>query len=261
MFELPEIEVIKNELSMLEGLKVVFNTCFDNLGGQLIDRVDRLGLYICMHFDNKVLLIKPRGSGIYAIESGIEPIDTELCHWLIHLNNGMQLRYLDANSSPNIWIKDSMSECIKIAGVKSLNDPFNINYESFILRCRQYDDKSIRQVLINNEVICGVGKMYSLEACYEAFMNPNNLVRDLTDKQLINILICLRRILNNSISNYGINLYNFKGKDAKKKLNKTILKAYRQYICNRCNIPIIRGKSNTYYCELCQRILGGNKSD
>jgi formamidopyrimidine-DNA glycosylase len=265
MFELPEVEVIRRDITNIEYRKIAFNNMlnssifyyeeFHDLSGLTIESVERYGLYLIIKIGENALLIKPRKTGKFILENGTEMIP-ELCHWIIQLNNSIQLRYVDTNSYPNIRAL-SYESCVEYINTMYGPEPFDIKEESFILNARQYPNDTIRKVLMNDKVIFGVGAIYSLESCYEAFIHPLTLIKNLTDKQLINIIMCARRVLNNAIKNGGIFKLNYTGNKGKDKINNTFLKVFRQYKCNRCNINITNMKGNTYFCEGCQRLLEG----
>jgi formamidopyrimidine-DNA glycosylase len=270
MPELPEIETIKRDLIRIEGLKVAFNQVFNDvvfktdfykLDGLFIDRIERYGKYLIIKFEKSALLIHLGMSGQLFLDSG-ETILPKHCHWLIQLSNREQLRYVDTRRFGKIWHM-SYKECRDYVETKLGPEPFDITGESFILRIRdnKYLNREIKAVLLEQKLIAGIGNIYASEICYEAFIHPKTLVKNLTDNHLINLHMCINRVLNKAIKNQGTTISDYRTGKGKKGNNQTFLKAYKQKECKRCNGKEITKekleKRMTYFCNECQRLIGG----
>ncbi len=110
-----------------------------------------------------------------------------------------------------------------------------------VFRRKKDQNKTIKEVLMDQEVIAGVGNIYATETLWLSQINPTRLLKDMSDIQLRTLSIDLKQIIRNAIQNnlkYG-----------------SYLNIYRKDICNRCNSPAknikIKGRS-TYYCSACQ---------
>lgn len=268
MPELPEIETIVRDLKSIEGQKVIFNklindrvfrTSFYKLDGLVIEKIERYGKYIVIKFEKSALLIHLGMSGQLFLEEGSHLIQ-EHCHWLIQLEDGWQLRYIDTRRFGKIW-HQSYEDCINYIQSKIGPEPWQLEVKSFILRIKQnkYLEKTIKEVLLDQKLIAGIGNIYASEILYEAYIHPKTLVKYLNDKQIENILYCTRRVLEKAIKNKGTTISDFKTGKGDKGNNQSFLKVYKQSICGRDGDKIIKeniANRSTFFCNTCQRLLG-----
>jgi formamidopyrimidine-DNA glycosylase len=278
MPELPEVETITRDLKRIEGTKIIFNRLIDDtvfktpfykMNGLIIERIERFGKYIIIKCDKHALLIHLAMTGQLFIDKG----DVQLpkhCHWLIQLDNQEQLRYVDIRRFGKIWHM-SYDECIHYVQSKTGPEIWDVSAESFILLTKQpkYKKRILKDLLLDQKYIAGIGNIYASEICYEAFLNPNKLIQELTDKQIENIYYCIKRVLEKAIKNKGTTISDYRTTDNSKGNNQNFLKAYKQTNCLRCEaaaskalgpndleFKIVKEKIKnrmTYYCEECQR--------
>jgi formamidopyrimidine-DNA glycosylase len=276
MPELPEIETIVRDLKHIEGQKVIFNRLIDNvnfrtpfykLDGKIIDRIERFGKYIIIKFDNTALLIHLAMTGQLILDKG-DIIVPKHCHWLIQLDDGWQLRFIDTRRFGKVWHKP-YEELIQYVQTKLGPEIWDINDESFLLRTKQpkYKNRILKDLLLEQKYIAGVGNIYASEICHEAFLNPNKLISELTDSNIKNLYYCTKRVLDKAIKNKGTTFSDYRLPNNKKGNNQNFLKVYKQLYCNRCfntdrsreklsDYPLTKEKIKgrmTYYCSYCQK--------
>lgn len=270
MPELPEVETVVRDIKRLIGRKVVFNRLLDDrnfktpfykLDGFVIENIMRYGKYIIIKFNKSALLIHLGMAGKLIIDTG-DVLIPKYCNWLIQLDNGEQIRYIDHRYFGRVHHMTA-TECINYVQARLGPEPWEIDAESFVIRIKQkkYLNKPIKDVLLQQELIAGIGNIYASEICHEAYLHPKNLVKDLTDKQIENILYCSRRVLEKAIKNNGTTFRDYRNAKNQTGNNQNFLKAYKQIDCNRCNEKIIKEKIKgrmTYWCNSCQRLLGGD---
>lgn len=272
MPELPEVEIIVRDIKEIEGCKVIFNKVFEkidsirktpiyNLSGRIIEKVERYGKYILIKFDSSAFLIHLAMSGKLFLDGG-DVLIPKHCHWLIQLDDGRQLRFVDHRHFGNLW-NMSYKECRNYVEARLGPEPFDLSPESFILRIRQnkYLDKDIKTVLLDQHLIAGVGNIYASEACWEAYLNPNRLVRSLNDKELEHYLYAIRKVLKKGIKNMGTTIGDYRNAKNQTGNNQNFLGAYKQTVCRRCTNSITKKKTGdkdptkgraTYWCPNCQ---------
>lgn len=266
MPELPECESIVRDLKLIEGHKVIFNrliddvnfkTPFYNLKDRIIERVERFGKYIIIKFDKTAMIIHLSMAGRIILDKG----DVELpkhCHWLIHLDNGQQIRFIDVRRFGKCWHMP-YKDCINYVQSKLGPEIWDIDEESFLLITRQnkYENRILKDLLLEQKYIAGIGNIYASEICYESFINPKTLIKNLTDKQINHIYFNIKKVLEKAIKNGGTTFKDFRNGNNKKGNNQNFLKAYKQTECNRCpsnkiTKEKIKGRM-TYYCNSCQK--------
>lgn len=266
MPELPEVEVICRDLKCIEGRKVIFNrlidsvnfkTPFYNLSGRVIERIERFGKYIIIKFDKSALLIHLAMTGQLFLDKS-DVLVPKHCHWLIQLDDKEQLRYVDIRRFGKAWHYMDYDDAIKYIQSKLGPEIFDINTESFILISRQpkYSNRILKDLLLDQKYLAGIGNIYASEACHEAFINPNKLIHELTDKQLEHLYYSIKIVLNKAIVNKGTTLSDYRTGNNEKGNNQNFLKVYKQSKCKRCNVELTKEKIKgrmTYYCEVCQK--------
>lgn len=265
MPELPECETIVRDLQDIVGYKIIFNKLFNKvcfktpfykLDGECIEKVERYGKYIIIKFSKTALMIHLGMSGRIFIDSSSTKIP-DYTHFLIHLENKDQVRFVDHRKFGNVWHM-KYDECKHYVESKIGPEPFDITPESFYLKLQKYQDKPIKDVLLNQKIISGVGNIYASEACYEAFLNPFKLVKYIDENKSKHLLYAIRKVLNKAIENRGTTFKDFRTGKGNKGNNQNFLKVYKRKgkNCNVCNSIIKMEKINdrsTFYCEGCQK--------
>lgn len=265
MPELPEVENIVRDLKLLEGQKIIFNrllndvnfqTPFYNLKDRIIERVERYGKYIIIVFDRTALMIHLSMSGQLYLEKGDYEIPKH-CMWLLQLDDGWQLRFVDIRHFGKCWHM-SYDECKKYVQSKLGPEIWDITAESFILITKQpkYQNRMLKDLLLEQRYIAGIGNIYASEICYESFIDPHTLIKNLRDTQIEQIYYNIKKILDRAIKNGGTTLKDYRNGKGNKGNNQNFLKAYKQKECKKCNKPIqksnIKGRS-TFWCPSCQK--------
>jgi formamidopyrimidine-DNA glycosylase len=179
------------------------------------------------------------------------------CHWLIQLED-IQLRFVDVRHFGKVWHYKSYEDALHYVNTKIGPEVWSINAESFVLITKQqkYANRILKDLLLEQKYIAGVGNIYASEICHEAFLNPNKLIHELTDKQIENTYYCIKRVLDKAIKNGGTTISDYRTGKNKKGNNQNFLKVYKQTECNRCKVPLIKEKIKdrmTYYCPNCQK--------
>ena len=100
----------------------------------------------------------------------------------------------------------------------------------------------IKQLLLDQHHVAGIGNIYAAEGLWRAKVNPNKPGKDLTKDDIVGIVEGCQEVLKAGLD-----------KDLK---YDSYLKVYRRKTCERCSGSIsseeIKGR-NTYYCKGCQK--------
>jgi formamidopyrimidine-DNA glycosylase len=281
MPELPEVETICRDLKEIIGEKVSFNkliydtvfkTPFYNMAGQdiIIENIERFGKYIIIRFNKKAMIVHLGMSGKLILDYGDVMIPKH-CSWLIQLTNGKQLRYIDFRYFGKVWHLE-YDEAVHYVQSRLGPEIWDITAESFLLITRQpkYQNKMIKPLLLDQKYIAGIGNIYASEICYETFINPFTLVKDLRDSQIEQMYYNIKKVLEKAIENNGTSFKDYRNAKNQTGNNQNFLKAYKQTDCLRCEynaakslgpdevlkFPITKDKIQgrmTYYCGSCQK--------
>jgi formamidopyrimidine-DNA glycosylase len=265
--ELPEVHTIVQDLKQIEGYKVIFIKVFEKIDSirktpiydiknMIVEKVERYGKYIIIKFEKSAFIIHLGMSGKIIIDDG-DVLIPKHCHLLFQLDNGEQVRFVDHRHFGNIWHMP-YKDCLRYVQNKIGPEPWSIDLASFLIRIKlgKYLKMSIKTVLLDQQLICGLGNIYASEACYHAYIHPKTLVANLTDKQLEQILYSSRKVLENGIKHNGTSFRDYRNAKNQTGNNQDYLGVYRQKICKRCNHKVIKetvDTRTTYWCENCQR--------
>jgi formamidopyrimidine-DNA glycosylase len=128
----------------------------------------------------------------------------------------------------------------EILGSKHLYDPLAVmDEETFIDLCKR-TKHPVKQLLMDQTKIAGVGNIYAVEGCWHARINPKTPAKELTDLQSLQLYRSTRAVMLRALD------FN---------LDYKYLNIYRRDKCPECSTPTIstelKGR-NTWYCPKCQ---------
>ena len=113
--------------------------------------------------------------------------------------------------------------------------------------------RQLKYFLLDQELIAGLGNIYTDESLYRAKLNPVRKSDSLTADETLRLWESIRSVLHEGIQNQGSSIdWMYQGGDYQKYLSVYNLEGQP---CKRCNTPIKRIKvaqRSTYYCPNCQ---------
>ena len=117
--------------------------------------------------------------------------------------------------------------------------------------------KSIKNTLIDQTVIAGIGNIYASEILYKAKIHPFRITNSLSEIDLESIIKACRFILKKAIKLGGTTIKNHAQPDGKLGYFKQKLKVYGREgkKCFSCKNKILNNSianRSTYYCDYCQ---------
>lgn len=277
MPELPEIETIKRVVEpQIQGL-VIENILVNRpeiiahptatefckeVTGQAISAMTRRGKFLIINLDNRnKIILHLRMTGCLLVTPSDYPPEKHT-HITMQLSNGMELRFSDTRRFGRFWLirndeRDTYSGIEKL-GLEPLSDEFNAEYLQARLGKRK---KTIKECLLNQSVIAGIGNIYSDKILYRARINPaapaNSLSVSEWERLTFEITDCLRYFIDkNSISQKDYLIT--KGQDYR---NTPFLQVYghANEPCPNCGNKLCRtviGGRSSVYCPNCQKDVG-----
>lgn len=117
---------------------------------------------------------------------------------------------------------------------------------------------AIKTVLLDQEVLAGVGNIYADEALFRAGIRPKRSARSLTKKECERLADEIRAVLLRSIETGGSSISDYVQPDGSDGAyqNERRVYARKGEPCYACETPIKRivlGARSTHYCPTCQR--------
>ncbi len=187
----------------------------------------------------------------------LEKINTYI-HLLFTLDNGEMLALSDLRKFAKVELWDTgklaESEEMKKLGPEPLEKDFTFEKFKEILKGRK---GRIKQVLMNQEVVAGIGNIYSDEILFEAKVNPFKSVPKLTLEELKRIYKFIIKVLKKGIELRGESMIDWRNFRGRKGSYDKYRKVYRREgeRCFRCRTIILRKKIGSrlaHFCPQCQ---------
>jgi formamidopyrimidine-DNA glycosylase len=275
MPELPEVEhvvrglrqvicgrqIVAAELRLRRIAPGISRAGFDRkLRNARILGVNRRGKYILIELDSaQVLLVHLRMTGKFVCL----PADQKLpayAHVIFHLDDERSLVFCDMRQFGRIRLlpaaKLQSSPELSALAPEPFSDGFNANYLAAALsRSRQ----SLKQLLLNQTKVLGLGNIYASEALFLARINPLRPSDSISKQRVGRLYDAIRQILHEAIESGSTLRMDLA--DGIGSYFGTAERFWRVYEregepCVKCETPIrriIQGARSTYYCPRCQR--------
>jgi formamidopyrimidine-DNA glycosylase len=138
----------------------------------------------------------------------------------------------------------------------------NITFKKFKEVLTKKEKGKIKQILMDQTVIAGIGNIYSDEILWEAKINPFKEIKKLSDQEMKRIYKAMREILSKAIEVGGESIPDktpgqFRRISGEKGGFDKLRKVYRREgeKCSRCGTIIQRvkiGGRSAHYCPQCQ---------
>jgi len=189
-----------------------------------------------------------------------DPINKFL-HLIFFLDKGQQMALSDLRkfAKVELWDKKELenSEDFKKLGPEPLDKKFTLDdFNKIILEKRK---GKIKKILMDQEFIAGIGNIYSDEILWEARVNSFRDIATLSEKEIKNIYIAMKKILVKAINLNGDSMSDYRLINGEKGNYQNVQKVYRQEgkRCPRNDGGIIQRKKingrSAHFCPVCQK--------
>lgn len=272
MPELPEVETVKRDLEKkVKGLTIVQCRVIDSriikdlpaktfqakVRGVTIHDIQRRGKSIVLTLGEGRFLVvhlKMTGQLIYARPPKALLPDTKA---VFLLSNGDCLLYNDQRLFG--WLIYTTNP-EKLSYFQSLGpEPFDQMIDRDWLSTQfQRRQAPIKTVLMNQQIMAGIGNIYASEILFNAGVNPQRPANRLRRKEIERLQDSIRSVLTDAITMRGTSMRNYRDADGNKGEFMNRIKVYGRdgALCTVCRTPIARivqaGRS-TFYCKECQK--------
>jgi len=179
-------------------------------------------------------------------------------HVVFLLDDKRQLALSDARkfAKVELWKKEDLenSEYFKELGPEPLEKSFTVEkFQELFLKKKG----KIKQVLMDQNFISGIGNIYASEILFEAKIHPEEDVSKLDKNDLKKIYNAMVRILEKSIELKGDSFSDFRTIYGEKGGSQEVVKVYQKEgeKCPRCKGLIKRikqGGRSSFFCPSCQ---------
>ena len=225
--------------------------------GNRIEQVERRAKYLLLRTSSGTLLIHLGMSGSLRILPANTPAQTHDHVDLVFANHTC-LRLRDPRRFGSMLWCDSdphTHKLLRTLGPEPLGESFDGDYLFSATRNRQVD---IKQLLMKQDIVVGVGNIYASEALFLAGINPRRAAGKTTRQQCTHLAMEVKKVLTYAISQGGTTLRDYVGSNGDTGYFQLKLNVYGKEgePCPTCKAPIkqIRqGQRSTFYCGQCQK--------
>jgi formamidopyrimidine-DNA glycosylase len=142
-------------------------------------------------------------------------------------------------------------------GVEPLGEELTLEYLEKM--AKRFPNRKIKQFIMDQTIIAGIGNIYADEALFDANIKPMRLAKDIKGIEWSIIIMSIQKVLNKGIKYGGSSSENFVDAFGEQGRAHEHLKVYRktgQKCPNNCGGAIERiviGSRSTHWCRKCQR--------
>ncbi len=268
MPELPEVEIVRRDLAQFfskhpkllktetfrADLRFPFPKTLKRLHDQHVLAVRRRGKYLLIEFETHTLLshLGMTGSWLRQVK------DSNHCHFALYLDQGASLFYRDPRRFGFVDVfltkDENKNAFLKNVGPDAL-DP-NFKEESFFqaLKSRK---TSIKNLVMNQKIIAGVGNIYACEALFLSGISPKKLAHRVSKPQAFRLLSEIRNVLTTAIEKGGSSISDYVNTEGQKGDFQNSFRVYDRdgQPCLVCQTKIrqyVSAGRSTYFCSRCQ---------
>lgn len=287
MPELPEVESIRRTLEpVLAGRRVAAvdvrsphclaaprdpGAFARALTGRRFARCERRGKYLLLWLDDGGALVvhlrmtgrlvyrPPAAAGAAAGGAGAAAAgDDRHLHLVIRLEGGGELRFGDVRKFGRLWLaagEGDLPEGIRRLGPDPLGDGFTL---ARLERALAGGRRSVKAVLLDQEVLAGVGNIYADEALFLAGIHPARPAGAVGAAEAARLLAAVRQVLEEAVARGGTTFSDYRDGLGRPGGYGSTLRVYRRegQPCPRCGTPIAKvrlGGRAARFCPACQR--------
>ncbi len=226
------------------------------LCGQRIRQLERRGKYILLRTDTGTAILHLGMSGSLRILPTSTPAEK---HDHVDIVFGkIALRLRDPRRfGALLWTSADplQHKLLSRLGPEPLNDEFNAQYLYQLSRTRKV---AIKTLIMNSQVVVGVGNIYASESLFEAGISPLRRADRISLPRYQRLLDAIKDILQRAIAQGGTTLRDFTQQDGKPGYFQQTLSVYgrAQKPCLHCSAAIkqiTQAQRSTFYCSHCQK--------
>lgn len=272
MPELPEVETIRRTLepaiagARIDAVRVVRRDLRwpiaedfeERLTGRTIAGLGRRAKYLLVHLDDAQLWVVHFGmSGRLVHETGKSRPRDKHDHVIVALDGGGRLVFNDPRRFGSIRLHPAGE-----TGIFDGLGPEPLDVDSFtgayLFEQRRRTQRCLKDVLMDQRVVAGLGNIYVNEALFLAGLRPKRSLARTSRADCERLVDSIRRILEEAIEHRGTTISDFLDGIGRRGGYQWRRRVYDRggEPCTVCATEIkalVVGQRSTYYCRNCQR--------
>jgi formamidopyrimidine-DNA glycosylase len=230
-----------------------------SLAGKRIDAISRVGKYILFGLSGNAVWLFHLGMSwkLICVEANVARQKHD--HIIVELDDGAELRYHDPRRF-GLSLVANQCELQELPQLRHVGlDPFDpgLNGE-YLFRFTRSSERRIRDLLLDQQIIAGLGNIYANEILSIAGIKPTARAHRLTRKQVAAIAATIPKLLSDAIRWCGTSFSDYRDADDKSGEFQNHLRVYDRHgeKCRACPSTIKRvaiGNRSAFYCPTCQK--------
>ncbi len=270
MPELPEVETVRRELApalkgrIITGCSVLRESYLRgqssaefvrSVSGKRIEAVERRGKYLLFRLSEGIILAHLGMTGVFRlVEKGTASGKHTVARFEFE-RFGLAMDDVRRFGRLRYYGSGAVIPAIERLGAEPLNSEFSADYlaDAFVRRRR-----AIKELLLDQSVIAGLGNIYVSEILYRAGIHPSTGCQVLSRERLEGLVSEIRAVLGEAIECCGTTISDYKRPDMDSGGFQDFLRVYGKAgeECPVCGAEIQRmvsGGRSSFYCPRCQR--------
>ncbi|MBT6690819.1 bifunctional DNA-formamidopyrimidine glycosylase/DNA-(apurinic or apyrimidinic site) lyase [Candidatus Parcubacteria bacterium] len=284
MPELPEVETIRRGLEsavinkqivdlqvtkpkLLRNQRAYFLNTLKNNSISSINRIGKLLIFVLADEQNYLLVhLKMTGQLIYTKGNQMvagghkQAIEGELpnkySHIIFHFADDSKLFFNDMRQFGYMELVEDVELIIKKYGIEPGTKNFTwVNFQKIFVNRKI----TIKSLLLNQQIVSGIGNIYADEICYRAKVRPDRKVNTLTVVEKKKIFTATKYIIEKAVEKRGTTFSDYRDTSGQPGNFVKFLKVYGRdgqkcMGCRQENIKKVKlGGRGTHFCSRCQR--------
>jgi len=270
MPELPEVEVCRQGiephlLNQAVSDVVVRNArmrwpitpTISEICGEKVTYINRRAKYLLLGTSKGVLILHLGMSGAIRVIDK-DTLVTKHDHFDLVLENGLALRLNDPRRFGSVlWVTEDINEhpLISKLGPEPLSPDFT---GEWLYEKSRNKTVPIKNFLMNNHIVVGVGNIYANESLFKAGIDPRNQAGKVSKKLYLELTSHIKQTLDHAIKQGGTTLKDFTQSDGKPGYFAQKLQVYGRagQSCLHCETNLEEIKQagrTTVFCPQCQK--------
>ncbi|MHA1302422.1 MAG: bifunctional DNA-formamidopyrimidine glycosylase/DNA-(apurinic or apyrimidinic site) lyase [Candidatus Heimdallarchaeaceae archaeon] len=278
MPEGPEVEYVRRSLEPLLGSKVVKieltalsqkytkyrnkQSEFNHFNGQELVAIERKGKFLIWRFSGEKVILNHLGmTGNWLLFQGNSNGLTSHPKVIIKMDPTPNALFDDIRNFGQFRVFNSYEAALNYSpirrmGIDGLAIPFPL--EEFLARIDKpnYANREIGEVLLDQNLVAGIGNIYKSESLALAGINPKRIVKSLTMKERKKLGLSISKILQKALKNQGSSIQSFRNPNGQEGRAQYFHQVYRKEVCQQCGgkiVRIVQKNRSTFFCPNCQK--------
>lgn len=272
MPELPEVETVRRSLEGLVGRRVLraevlspglvrypaLAEFLTRISGRTFTALDRRAKYLLLKLDSgDDLMVHLKMTGRLLHRAPSDPAEPHT-HIILHLDDGSELRFEDTRKFGGFYLigqdREGAPPGFQRLGPEPLSADFTPSYLRRVLSRRQ---GRIKSLLLNQDIVAGLGNIYADEALFRARIHPGRGAASLTPAETHRLHEAINLVILESLALGGTSFSRYVDGKGNKGRNVENLRVYGRegQPCLVCGDPIARlviGGRSAHFCPRCQ---------